>query len=72
MNAPILDTTKPAMWTSLGNINTDALEHFVEWQKNGDSVVFIQVAKFNGEEVRRDTFVHVITGLSSLAEQAQV
>lgn len=69
MNAPVLDSTRPMMWTTLGNMNVDALEHYIEWQKNGDSVVFIQVAKFNGEEVRRDTFVHIIKGLSSLTEQ---
>lgn len=73
MNAltlPELDQSKPMMWTTHGNMNVDALEHFIEWQKNGDAVVFIQVAKYNGEEVRRDTYVHMIEGLSSLAEQA--
>ncbi len=69
MKAPLIDSNKPMMWTTLGNVNVDTLEHFVEWQKNGDAVVFIQVAKYNGEEVRRDVNTYIINGLSSITEQ---
>ncbi len=65
----MIDPNKPMMWTTLGNMNVDALEHFVEWQKNGDAVVFIQVATYNGEEVRRDVNTYIINGLSSITEQ---
>jgi hypothetical protein len=65
-----LDLSKPVIWTSLGNINADELEHFVEWQKNGDSIVFVEVYKKGGVEVRRNAHAHIINGLSTLTETA--
>lgn len=63
------DASKPAIWTTRGNINTDALEHFIEWSRHGDSLKVRFVYTLDGEIVREDAHVHVINGLASLTEQ---
>lgn len=65
-----IDLSKPVIWTVLGNRNVDDLEQYIEWSRHGDTIKFRVVYKYDGEVVREDAHAHVITGLSTIAEQA--
>jgi hypothetical protein len=67
-----IDLSRPVVWTVLGNCNVDDLEKFVEWSRHGDTIKFRIVYKYEGEIVREDAHAHVITGLSTIAEQAAI
>ena len=72
MKVPPLDPAKPAVWTTLGNVNTEHLQQFIEWSRHGDTIKFRHVYKFDDVVVREDACAHVVAGLSTLTEQALI
>jgi hypothetical protein len=54
---------EPLIFTSLGNVRYDSLEHEVQWEIGKGHVACILIAKKNGEIVKREPHVLLLEGI---------
>lgn len=62
----------PLISTTRGHLPIAECEHFVQWTRNENAVVFNEIWRYRGEEVRRDAHIFMLRGLELGAAQASI
>lgn len=60
---------KPLIYTTLGNVPVEELEHYVAWDIQPDYIKFREVFMRDGEIVKESAHVHHLKGVQLGAEQ---
>lgn len=59
----------PMIHTTRGHLPIAECEHFVQWTRDENALVFNEIWRHRGEEVRRDAHVYMLRGLGIGAAQ---
>jgi hypothetical protein len=65
-----LDINKPIVWTTKGNVNSDAItKTYPVWVENDDFIQVKFVYEIGGEVVREDVYTRMKRGMAFTGEQ---
>lgn len=63
---------EPLIYTTLGNMPIKDLEHYVQWDNNPGEIIFTEVYKLEGVEVKRSVHIWKKKGQAIEGKQAKM